>query len=224
MRLTAEKIKEIALGAADVFEKDGYTEIYRFTKEQRDYYSKTQFATKELSAAGIKLLFETDANSLKIEGACHTCVTREYYSVDVLVNDQPIGSICNFEEEQMVGNYSLLNFDDGDFSKEFSLGAGVKKVEILLPWSAQIKIKNLELVGAEFANAVKPEKMLLSFGDSITHGYDARRNYNRYAYKLSKALGAWEMCKAIGGEFFVPALAKLKDDIKKCANAIINNY
>ncbi|MBP3580252.1 MAG: SGNH/GDSL hydrolase family protein [Clostridia bacterium] len=58
---------------------------------------------------------------------------------------------------------------------------------------------------------MKPEKKLIAYGDSITHGYDALRPSNRYIAKLADMLGAEEYNKAIGGERFFPELAKLKD-------------
>ena len=64
-----------------------------------------------------------------------------------------------------------------------------------------------------FIQPIKPKNKGLLFGDSITQGYDSMHPSNHHTAILSKFLDTDFVNKAIGGEFFNPRLAKLKDDI-----------
>lgn len=102
----------------------------------------------------------------------------------------------------------------GVFSKNVYLGEGDKTVCVHLPWSVKVLFEEVSLDDNSFIEAIKPEKKLLVFGDSITQGYDALRPSNRYATKIADLLCAEEYNKAIGGEKFFPELALTKESFK----------
>jgi lysophospholipase L1-like esterase len=60
---------------------------------------------------------------------------------------------------------------------------------------------------------VKRPVSMISFGDSITHGYDCSNPSFSYASRLADAFCAEAVNKGIGGEMFYPTLASLKDDL-----------
>ena len=156
-------------------------------------------------------MFKTDSKKLNLDIITEIGSSRNYFSVDVLVNGTPVGYIDNFSGVELPENYTKVELPQGEFSKEFELGDGVKTVCLHMPWSARTLIKEIVIDDYAFIEPIKREKKLLVFGDSITHGYDALRPSCRYIARLSEMLEAEEFNKAIGGEKFFPELAKLKD-------------
>ena len=213
MKLDLEALKKIATGAIDVKEENGAFSFFRFTKEQEELYKITDegFYRKAKSSAGVKLLFETDSKNLFIKFNTETATTRKYFSVDVFVNGKPLGYVDNFSDVSLERDYTKQDFPLGAFSGEFSLGDGVKKVCVYLPWSVKFTLEEFGLDDGAFVNAVKPTKKLLAFGDSITQGYDALRPQNRYVTRLAEKIGAEEFNKGIGGERFFPELSELSE-------------
>ncbi len=213
MNLNFSQIKEITTGAARVEEEHGLVGLYRFTKEQEELYktANADFHVKTFCTSGIKIQFKTDSKKLALDIVTERGSSRKYFSVDVLVDEKPVGYVDNFSGTDLPENYTTVELPLGEFSKEFELGDGVKTVCIHMPWSIKTMIKGIVIDENAFIEPVKWEKKLLAFGDSITHGYDALRPSRRYIARLSEKLGAEEFNKAIGGEKFFPELAKLKD-------------
>ncbi|MBQ7798929.1 MAG: SGNH/GDSL hydrolase family protein [Oscillospiraceae bacterium] len=213
MKFTVDKIREVALGAEEILENEGLFELRRFTKEQTVALKTEDFIRKSYTPAGIRLCFKTDAASLFLSVTSQRGATRNYFAYDVLVNGEYFGSLNNFDDKEPVGAYTVQEFPLGDHSRSFALPEGEKLITIVCPWSVISHIKELSLEGESFAVAVKPEKKYISFGDSITHGYDSVHPINRYAYRIADLFGAEECCKAIGGEFFNPDLVLADEPI-----------
>ena len=213
MKLTLTEFNQITTGAVRIEEEKGVFSFRRFTKEQEELYrtTKDDFYDQTFSTSGIKFRFRTDSKNLYLKINTAFASLRKYFSVDVLVNNSPIGYIDNFSNEELEKDYTTQNFPDGEFEKNFDLGYGTKEVYIHLPWSVDTKIKEISLDDGAFIEGIKPNKKLLCFGDSITHGYDALRPSNRYASKLAEKLNAEEFNKGIGGERFFPPLSELKE-------------
>ena len=216
MKLNIEQIKEILLGAVRVEEDDGIIKLYRFTKEQEEYYKKTNdiFYMKTFASSGMRIEFETDSERLFMDVISHVGSSRNYFSYDIFVDGKMIGNIDNFSDVKLPEPYTVAELESGEFSKEFSLGKGKKKVTICLPWSASTGIKEFSLDDGASVIPVKYDKKILALGDSITQGYDSLRPSNRYMTKLSEKIGAEEINKAIGGEKFAPKFAELKDEFE----------
>lgn len=214
MKLNLDKIKEIALGVAVAEEENGYISLKRFTSEQEKLYKSTNdnFYSKTFSTSGVKLSFKTDSENLFLKIKTEFSSSRKYFCVDVFENGKLIGFIDNYSHIELPHNYTAMEFELGDFSKEFKLGKGEKHIVVHLPWSVKTLIDEISVDDNAFVEPVKQKKKLLAFGDSITHGYDALHPSNRYIARLAEKLEAEEFNKGIGGERFFPALAKLKDN------------
>ncbi len=213
MKLTYEQIGAICQGAVRTAKTENGVCLYRFTKEQEALYRQVSadFYQKSLATAGMKLWFETDSTSLFLKVNVTPASSRQYFSIDVMVDGAPVGYLDNFSEIDLPQVYTTIQCPLGEFSKQFPLGGGTKQVCIYLPWSMAVEIQELRLDDHAWIKPIKSAKKLLVFGDSITHGYDALRPSNRYAAKLAKALGAEEVNKGIGGERFFPALAETRE-------------
>lgn len=216
MNLTLSQIKSITSGAVRIEEQADGIHFYRFTKAQEDLYKKRNpdFYMKTFSTSGVKLCFKTDSKSLYIKTFVTKGSSRSYFAIDVFVNDSMIGSVENFSNEKLEGDYTKNAFALGEFSKSFQLGDGEKSVCIYLPWSAATVMKELALDDGATLTPAIPAKKMLCFGDSITQGYDALHSSNKYITRFAQKFDAQEYNKAIGGEMFVPELVALKDDFK----------
>ncbi len=215
MKLNTEQIRTITHGAEYVTETDeGRVKFHRFTAEQEQVYKEcgnADFFQKTFSTAGVQLVFRTDSETLFLKVKTEKSSSRTFFSHDVLVNGKRIGSLDNFSDRPLPQNYINASFPMGVFSKQFDIGAGEKEVRILFPFSVVSEVEELSLSEGATVEPLKPEKRIVFFGDSITHGYDAVHVENRYAAKVASALHAEEFNKGIGGEFFYPPLAEAKE-------------
>ncbi len=215
MKLTAEKMAELSHGAVRVTEEDGKVNFHRFTEKQQSLYKnsgKESRYLKTFAPAGIRLEFKTDSKSLFLKVNIPFAATRSYFCVDVLKDGEMIGNINNYHGEDMSGDYVKKEYPLGSFEKSFYLGLGEKTVTIFLPWSVPTQIEELSIDDGSFTKAVKRDKKILVFGDSITQGYDAENPSKHYTVKLAELLNADIYNKAVGGEVFVPALVETEED------------
>lgn len=128
MKLGIHQIKEIVTGAVVVKEENSVVSLKRFTPEQEQLYklANQDFYNKTFSTSGIKFLFKTDSKNLFLKFETKASSSRKYFSVDVFVNDKPIGYIDNFSDMDLPHDYTKLQFPLGEFSKSFQLGEGEK--------------------------------------------------------------------------------------------------
>lgn len=215
MKLDINTVRAITGGASWIEETSRGFEFHRFSKEQEELYKRrsADFYHKTFATAGIELLFYTDSHCLYMSVDAIKASSRYFYSFDVLVNGDFIGSIDNFSSQKLPEKYSIYEFPAGESKKQFNLGNGEKFVEVIFPWSAQGIIRDISVDDGAFVTAVEPRKKLLVFGDSITQGYDSLHPLNRYPSILSRKLNLSEYNKAIGGEVTLPELAASAADI-----------
>ena len=213
MKLDFDKIKEITKGAVRVIDCNDHIRFYRFTQEQEDLYKERliDFYYQSLCTSGIRIVFKTDSKSLFLKVNVPELTLRKYFSFDVLVNDKTIGSISNFNMEDMPSKYIDVDLSIGKFSETFDLGEGEKKVCIYFPWSVVGELEEIALDDGSFCEAIPCEKKILAFGDSITQGYDALKPSQHYVSRLADKLGADVINKAVAGDRFFPELTKTRD-------------
>ena len=199
-----DKIKDILHGVVYTEEKDGKLILHRFTKAQEEAYKpyNADFYKKVFATAGVTLEFTTDSTILSLSACISAASSRKFFSFDVYSNGNLIKTASG-----------IMPMEQADFEFTAELGEGKKLITVYFPWSAVAQIYSLSLDdGAEVSPMGRPYKMI-SFGDSITHGYDAKNPSFSYASRLADALRAEAINKGIGGEVFFPALAELSDDI-----------
>lgn len=204
--LNFEQIKTLVHGAARVEEGDGKFSFFRFSVEQQELYRITSkdFYNKTFASSGISLEFDTDSENMSLSVLVSPGSSRHFFTHSILVNGKRIGE---------------LSGDVGDvrnvpYKKDFALGAGLKRVKIVFPWSVYSALSSLELDdGALVSPVVKPLKMIM-YGDSITQGYDASYPENTYANRLAKFFNAEARNKGIGGEQFFAGFGKIKENFK----------
>ena len=212
MKLSANDLFSISTGLDRIEDCGQYLLFHRFKEETEELYKgySQNFYLKTRSCAGVKLCFETDSENLFIDVTCSkdATQTRTYFSFDVFVGSEFLGSLDNLSQIEVPQYYAQTSFPLGDFSKNFSLGKGKKTVTVYLPWSVLVVFKEISIDDGAYFVPVKRDKTILCLGDSITQGYDALHSSNRYTSLLSDLLGCDETNLAIGGEVFFPNLAE----------------
>ncbi|MBQ8849232.1 MAG: SGNH/GDSL hydrolase family protein [Clostridia bacterium] len=204
MKLTLQQICSAARGIVRAEEVDGKVCLYRFTKEQEELYKtySADFYKKTFATAGVVLEFATDSKELYLEVDTWSGSSRKYFEHSVFVNGKKYASLdCRGE-------------NCGLFAGKWTLPDGEKQIKIYFPWSAASRIVALCISDGASFTPIKSEKRMIMFGDSITHGYDAKHPENSYASRLTDALGVDAVNKGIGGEIFFPALAECRDGIE----------
>ena len=205
MILTYEQIRSITHGAARVEEKDGAVRFLRFTEDQQKAYllaSPNDFYKKTFATASVRLCFVTDSEFLGLQYRMTKSSSRAFGWFDV------------YEDGVLIAHFGGEISDVLEGREEIALSAGQKKVEIYFPWSAAAEIVAMELADGALVSPVKKQMTMLSFGDSITQGYDAIYPSRTYQNRLADLLGATCINKGIGGEIFFPALLDCDEDIQ----------
>ena len=215
MKLTTDELMKLSHGAVRVVEEQGKVIFYRFTEEQQSLYKNAgneQLYLKTFAPAGVRLEFRTDSKSLFLKVNIPFATTRSYFSVDVYVNGDVVGTINNYAEVVMSGDYTKRNYPIGSFEKNFELGSGEKTVTVFLPWSVPTEIEEVSIDDSSYVEPIVRDKKMLVFGDSIAQGYDALHPSKHYTVLLADFLKADIYNKAIGGEKFIPDLANTDEN------------
>ncbi len=214
MNLSFSQIKDITIGSVRIEEnKDGIS-FYRFTEQQEELYKKRSddFYMKTFSTSGVTMRFHTNSSSLFLKAEVAKGSSRTYFSFDVFVNGELLDTLNNYSDTNMPRDYTKAVYPLGEFSKRFDLGDGEKDVCIYFPWSVSVVLKQISLDNGCVIVPLIPSKKMLSFGDSISQGYDSLNPSSKYLTKLANLLDAEEINKAIGGEIFFPELAAAKEN------------
>ena len=214
MELTLSQIKACTSGAVRIQQESDGIHFYRFTQEQEDLYKirKEDFYNKTFYTSGIQLRFRTNSHTLALKADVSYIASRSYFSFEIFKDNRRIGTIQNFDVASGQESYIGVLLPMGAYETHVDLGEGEKEIRILLPWSMKVALQSLTLEDGASFQPVKYEKKLLSFGDSITQGYDALYPSNKYITRLAEFFQMEEHNKAIGGEIFCPALAATKED------------
>ncbi len=219
MKLTLDDIKNITTGAKDILHINGKYCFYRLDKEEMEVISHPFM----FAPAGVQMKFKTDGRLLRLKVNVRKALPiRSFFSFDVFVNGDMVGTIQNFKDEECIGAYSTKEYPLGSFSGEFELPMGENIVKIVFPHSLAADVEEVELEGATYCTPVKYDKKIIFYGDSITQGFDALYPSKTYAVQLAEALGAEIINKAIGGAGFSPAFAQIPRDEK--ADLVIVSY
>lgn len=204
MKLTLNQIKQLVHGAVEVCrDDDGLIRLYRMLPYQRNIYipKGDLFYKRSCNPSGTKIVMETDSPHLTLDLNISHCTTREFFGIDVYINDTYADSLECYGHDKMFG----------DHRKTFDLGEGYKAVSIYMPWSVQCGIRDIELDDGSQVTALPRKKKLLMFGDSITQGFDSVHPSKCYASQIADWLNAECINKAIGADVFDPDIVEQRE-------------
>lgn len=208
MKLTFEEIRNITKGSVRIEEIDGRINFFRFTKEQENMYAEVSenFWGKSFATAGVRLEFITSSRSIALEIYASTASSRTYFNHDIYVNGELKYILGSDTKDAPDGTVQLKG--------EYDLGEGEKTVKIYFPWSANSRLVSLELDDGASVIPIMHKLKMISFGDSITHGYDAVNPSLAYTSLVADAFDAEMINKGIGREVFRPALSAIRDSFE----------
>ena len=211
MTLSLEQIRSVTAGAVRIEEKDGRICFFRFTEEQQQlyFYHSEAFYKKCFCTAGIKLKFVTDSKSISLKVIIKSGSSRRFFAHDIYVN-----GTLRYTLGGVLENQDGTARESMDVCGSYELGEGEKTVCIYFPWSVISELCYLELDDGATLTPVAYRRKMISFGDSITHGYDASHPSLSYSALLADALDADAVNKGIGGEVFRPELAYAREDLE----------
>ncbi len=223
MKLDFEKIQEITQGVERIVEDCGELFFYRFTEPENELYSLSELYPRTFSTAGVKFHFKTDATELSLNVRVEKLTDISLFAFDIYVNKEYRASIKNYPYDIPKTGYSETNYPIGKFGAKLELLPGDKEIEIYFPWSVKGILKSLELQNSTYVQAVKREKKLLVYGDSIVQGTAAQNPSRVHTVQLADFLEAELHSKAIGSEVYFPELAELKNE-NYCPDYICVGY
>lgn len=204
MKLDLEEIRSITKGVTKVSEDDGYFRFFRFTDTQSDTYlklGKNDFYKKTFGSAGVRIAVHTDTTRFAFDYRFFPASSRKFAYFDVYT-DGVLYSHFGFESDEVMSGHAEISLPDGE-----------KTLEIYFPWGRRTDIKNVEINDGASLHGVNRQHTMLSFGDSITHGYDSVHPSLSYASQISYLLDADAINKGIGGDIFCPDIVE-KEDIE----------
>lgn len=208
--------KSVTSGA-EYFEKtDNGVIPHRFSESEERVYSELHpdYLKKCNTPAGIKTEFRTDARCLELIFNAREIMPRRYFAVDVFVNSERRGGIRNFDSPEQIQGNPTVELPLGTYGCRVDLPGGECEVRIVMPFDVNLEVTELALEGATFVTPIKRSRVLLAYGDSITHGYDAFYPSNSYVNRLADMLDATVFNKAIGGEVFFPELLDAENKVQ----------
>ncbi len=195
MLLTINEICKITKGAVRVEEENGAFRFYRFTAAQEKAYfdsGRVDLAKKTSASAGVRLAFQTNSQKLAFDYEFFYGSSRKYGYFDLYINGA------------MISHFGLVGNEMTAGHAELELGKGEKCVEVYFPWSRRTDLSNVMLDDGATLAPIDRNHTMISFGDSITHGYDATYPSLSYASRIARLLNADAVNKGIGGEVFFP--------------------
>lgn len=200
MNLTFDQIKTVATGVMEFIEENGLW-LYRFNEAQRAVYShQPNNLYQSRQAAGITLDLHTDATAIRmtVDGE------RDYDNVnrafDLLIDGNFVCSVDTLGMDCAIVGKKLTPY--GPYDLLFRLPKGEKRVTVVMPWDATVRIRSMELENATFFRPAEFKRTMIAFGDSITHGAYAKYACMTYAMQTARLLDAKLYNFGIGGERF----------------------
>ena len=183
MIMTFQQIKDMTVGAVQITQTEGAIQFYRYTQRQREVFASynPQYGEFSESTCGIRMDFHTDAAALMV-----TVASAGKY--EVMVDSL---TICC--ETLNAGDVLYAPFE-----------AGEKRVTFVLPSHKFGSIQAMELENATYARAHEFDKKLLFCGDSITQGWDCKKDTQSFAWLVSRYYNAESMILGVGGTGFYP--------------------
>ena len=184
MKLTFDQIKEITVGASQIFIKeDGSIGFYKCTEKQNAAWESFSevLGTRARTTTGIRFDFHTNSKNLKI-------MTATGGLFDLLINGVIVRHFNTAENKEI--SYQLSSEQEDN------------RVTFVFPSHGLGSISFVEIDDGAYVKRHEFDMKILFFGDSITQGHKSDYDSISYAYQTSFFFNADSMIQGIGGAFF----------------------
>lgn len=192
MRLTAQDIRQITVGAVRTEERADGIHFFRCTEKQIEAFSalRPELGVRATATTGVQLDFHTDSAHLSFRASAGR--KFELYIDNVL------------RKQYLMDDYRARGEAvKADLCDPLGDPAGEVRVTLYFPnHETGGVLESLELDdGATFRPHGFDHRMLM-LGDSITQGYNSKYNSLSYALRVSRHFNAESVIQGVGGAFF----------------------
>lgn len=191
MTLTFDQIRDITFGAVKIEQKEGCIQLRRMRDSQAKAFIKEReaFAEKTEATAGIRFDFYTDSDYVKVNLLNLRSVSkRKFFGIDVLLN-----------------GILYMHYYADDLSTEYPdtifipLNKKYNHIQLFFPNLATTDVKTVELADGCKVDPFVPKMNFISYGDSITEGFDAKFSSKSYINIIAAALEAQVINLGVAG-------------------------
>lgn len=189
MRLTFEQIKEITVGAVEIWEEKDGLHFGKCTQAQLLAWKEADsgLLNNAIPTTGVRLDFHTDSDFVKI---LLSSAGKYEVKVNGVFKDQ-----FNFSQ----------NIEENEITLDLGNHGDEKSVVFTLPSHRYAGvISSVEIADGAYVKPHTFDRKILFVGDSITQGYNSTYDLCSYAYQVSDYLNADSVIQGIGGAFFAP--------------------
>ncbi len=175
-------IQDYFSGYIDIAKKDDYFFLYRFGQTQRNYYTEEgPFYGKQAHCGA---------------GICISVKSCQRISFDFVCGSASSDHDVVFESVNEQGKMSLFSFPRDGEHAEFEFDH--ENVVLYFSYFSEIGIRNIQIIGEA---PIQKNRVILSYGDSITQGYMTGHPAISYPSVLARAFDAEIYNMGISGYF-----------------------
>lgn len=183
MKLTTEQISAFTCGAINVTEENGSFYFKRFLPEQIDTFGSIaeQYRVRSSATAGIRLEFETDSRTIRVD-------VKNEGRYELLVDGLQV--LCQSCE---AGDALYAELPEGN-----------KYITVMLPWHSEGALNLVMLDEGAYAKPHAFDRKFLFLGDSITQGSTSKQDSLAYVCRVARWFNADYINWGVGGTKFFP--------------------
>ena len=194
IRLSNEKLRELAVGCVRIEEDDGLLRFYKYTDEQMTGFGPWKKNSPCCCTTGVKFDFYT--NSGKIALAAATPGKYELWIDGVLRKLLMVG------DEEQGGELAPLERFETVLCDAFGCKKDEYRVTVYLPSHSVGQIAYISLDDGAYARRYEYSRKFLLIGDSITQGWDSKYDSLSYANRISRMFDAESIIQGRGGSVY----------------------
>lgn len=192
MKLSAQDIKRITVGAVYTEQKADGIHFFKCTEKQIQAYEKLrpELGARAASSTGVRLDFSTDSKHLSFGTSAGN--KFELY-IDNVLRKQYL-----MDDYRARGEYAEATLCD-------ALGNPTGEVRVTLYFPSHGVGGVLEFLELDDGATFHPhafDRKILFIGDSITQGYNSKYDSLSYALRVSRHFNAESVIQGVGGAFF----------------------
>ena len=190
MELSNQTIKNITVGAVEIWEENDALRFSKFSREQLRVWKEISLELHRNARAstGIRLDFYTNSSFVKV------------YPIEGTKFEIKINGVLT---DVMHVDYSKEN---PYFKIDLNNGCELNHVIILFPSHFESAgIKKVEIENGATVTRAKFDKKFLFLGDSITQGWNAIYDFLSYGFLVSERFNAECVIQGVGSSRFTPA-------------------
>ena len=191
MRLSFDEIKNIAVGAICIEEREDGIHFSKFTHKQEEAFFalSTTLGERALTTTGIRLDFYTNSKNLAFAASSGT--KFEVYIDDLLCHQFDCKAL---RDEGKPAKIELIS--------PIRPANDTVRVTLIFPSHSVGVLEYIELDDGATVTPHKFDCKMLFIGDSITQGWNAKYDSFSFAWRVTRFFNAESVIQGVGGAYF----------------------